>query len=99
MKIIPLQDRVLVKRDESETKIGSIVIPDTAKEPVTRGVVLAVGPGRILDNGSRIEPRLKAGDKVIFGKYSGSEFENDGEKRIFMKEEDVLAVLVEDDAP
>lgn len=96
MKIIPLQDRLLVKRDDAESKIGSIIIPDNAKEPVTRGVVLAVGPGRVLDSGARIEPRLKAGDKVIFGKYSGSEFENDGEKRIFMKEEDVLGVIEDD---
>lgn len=96
MKIIPIQDRVLVKRDQTDPKIGSIIIPDTAQQPVTRGVVLAAGPGRVLDSGMRLEPSIKTGDKIIFGKYSGSEFEQDGEKRMFMKEDEILAVIEED---
>src|SRR4029077_15791803 len=97
MKIRPINDRVLVRRDDAEaTSKGGIIIPDNAKEPLTRGTVLAVGPGKALDGGGRLEPRVKAGDRVVFGKYSGSEFEHDGEKRMFMNEEDILGVIEED---
>jgi chaperonin GroES len=97
MNIRPIGDRVLVRRDSAEEKTqGGIIIPDNAKEPLTRGTVLAVGPGRVLDNGARLEPTLKTGDHILFGKYSGSDFENDGEKRIFMREKDILGVIEED---
>jgi chaperonin GroES len=96
MKILPIQNRVLVKRDTPTEKIGSIIVPDTAKVPVTRGTVLAVGPGKVLDNGRRIEPTVKTGDKILFGKYSGSEFEDDGEKRLFMTEDEILGVVEEE---
>jgi len=97
MKVRPIQNRVLVKRDPptDQTK-GGIVIPDIAKEPLTRGTVLAVGPGKVLDDGTRIPLELKAGDKIIFGKYSGSEFEHDGERRMFMTEDEILAVIDEE---
>ena len=96
MKIIPLGSRVLVRRDETPEKQGSIYIPDTAKKKVTRGVVLAVGRGRVTSSGTLIEPRIKVGDKVVFGDYSGTEFSVDGEERITMLEEDVLGVIEEE---
>lgn len=96
MKIRPINDRVIVKRDEADTKTpGGIIIPDNAKEPVTRGVVLFTGPGKSLPNGSRREPQVKVGDKVIFGKYSGFDFEQDNERRIVMNEDDIVGVIEE----
>lgn len=97
MKINPQNDWVLVKRDMTEEKTKSgIYIPDTAREPLTRGEVIAVGPGKVFSNGRRQEPGVKQGDRVVFGKYSGSEFEHDGEKRMFMKEEEIYGVIEEE---
>jgi len=92
-KVRPLSDRVLVKREDEETKTaGGIVIPDSAAEKSTFGTVVALGPGRRLDNGDTCAPDLKVGDKVIFGKYSGSEVSFDGEDFIIMREDDILGV-------
>lgn len=95
MKIVPLGSRVIIRRAAMTDKIGSIFVPDTAKKKVTRGEVIAVGPGRMTETGQRIEPRIKVGDKVVFGDYSGSVFEFEGEERIEMLEDDVLAVIEE----
>lgn len=96
MKILPIQDRVLVKRDESEERTDSgLYIPDTAKEKPSKGIVIAVGAGKRDDDGKRIEPDVKTGDKVLFGKYSGTEIELHGEKHIVLREEEILAVLEE----
>jgi chaperonin GroES len=93
MKIRPLNDRVVVQRLEEEAKsAGGIIIPPTAAEKPTEGVVMAVGPGKV-DNGQRIEPCVKVGDKVLFGKYAGTEIELDGKQVVVMREEDILAVL------
>jgi chaperonin GroES len=93
-KVRPLSDRILVKRVESESKTkGGIIIPDTAKEKPVQGVVVAVGPGIVREDGSRREPVLKAGDKVLFGKYDGSEIKVDGETHLILREGDVLGVL------
>ena len=94
MKIRPLQDRVLVKRIKEEEKTkGGIIIPDTAKEKPQEGKVVAVGRGKKTDEGKVIALDVKAGDKVLFGKYSGSEVKIDGEEHLIMREEDILAVL------
>ncbi len=94
MKLKPLHDRVLVKRlEEKEAKKGSIIIPDTAKEKPQEGEVMAVGPGRITDDGKRQPMEVKVGDKILFGKYSGSEVKLDGEEYLIMREDDVLGVL------
>ena len=93
-KIRPLQDRILVKRlEEKETKKGGIIIPDTAKEKPQEGQVIAVGPGRWGDDGKRIPMEVKAGDKILFGKYSGSEVKVADEEHLIMREEDVLGIL------
>jgi chaperonin GroES len=90
----PLHDRVLVKRIEaSEAKRGSIFIPDSAQEKPHEGEVIAVGAGRITDDGRHLSPAVKRGDRIIFGKYSGSEVKLDGEEFLIMKEEDVLGIL------
>jgi chaperonin GroES len=90
----PLSDRILVKRVESESKTkGGIIIPDTAKEKPVEGQVVAVGPGKVTDNGARREPTLKKGDRVLFGKYDGTEVKIDGEEHLIMRESDVLAVV------
>ena len=90
----PLHDRVLVKRIEaSEGKRGSIFIPDSAQEKPHEGEVIAVGAGRITDDGRHVSPAVKRGDRIIFGKYSGSEVKLDGEEFLIMKEEDVLGIL------
>jgi chaperonin GroES len=89
----PLDDRVVVKVSQKEEKsVGGIVLPDTAKEKPQEGEVINVGPGRVLDNGSRLTPSVKVGDKVIFAKYSGTEVKIDGEEYLIMRETDVLAV-------
>ena len=94
MKIRPLHDRVIIKRTEEERKSpGGIVIPDSATEKPIRGKVIAVGKGRILENGEVRAPDLKAGDKVLFGKYSGTEVKVDGEDLLVMKEDDIMAVI------
>ncbi|MGC1303833.1 MAG: co-chaperone GroES [Caulobacteraceae bacterium] len=94
MAFRPLGDRVLVKRVEEEAKTkGGIIIPDTAKEKPQEGQVLSVGPGARDDSGKRIEPDVKAGDRILFGKWSGTEVKIDGEDLIIMKESDVLGVV------
>ena len=94
MKIRPLQDRVVIKRlsEEEKTK-GGIIIPDTAKEKPSEGKVVAVGHGRVSDSGEKIPLELKAGDKVLFGKYSGTEIKIDGEEHLILREDDILAVV------
>jgi len=93
-KLRPLHDRVLVKRlEEREEKHGSILIPDTAKEKPQEGRVMAVGTGKVTDDGKHLPLEVKQGDRILFGKYSGSEVKLDGEEYLIMKEEDVLGVL------
>jgi chaperonin GroES len=94
MAFRPLGDRVLVKRVEEEAKTkGGIIIPDTVKEKPQEGEVLAVGPGARDDSGKRVELDLKAGDRILFGKWSGTEVKVDGQDLIIMKESDVLGVV------
>ena len=94
MKIRPLHDRVIIKRTEEErTSPGGIVIPDSATEKPIKGKVIAVGKGRILEDGKVRPLDLKAGDKVLFGKYSGTEVKVDGEDLLVMKEDDIMAVI------
>ncbi|MBT8136552.1 MAG: co-chaperone GroES [Gammaproteobacteria bacterium] len=94
MKLRPLHDRVIVRRVEEETRSpGGIVIPDTAAEKPSRGEVIAVGNGKVLDNGDVRPLTLKQGDKVLFGKYSGTEVKIEGEDILVMREDDVMAVL------
>ena len=90
----PLQDRVLVKRlEEKEVKKGGIIIPDTAKEKPQEGEVVAVGPGKVTEDGKRQPMDVKVGDKILFGKYSGSEVKLGDEEYLIMREEDVLGIL------
>jgi chaperonin GroES len=92
-KIKPLQDRVIVKRtDESEQMRGGLYIPDTAKEKPQEGEVIAVGPGKV-ENGNKIELTVKVGDKVLFGKYSGTEVKLDNEEYLIMREDDILGII------
>jgi chaperonin GroES len=94
MKIRPLHDRVIVQRiAEEEVTKGGIIIPDTAKEKPQEGKVIAVGPGKILDSGTKVSMDVKAGDKVLFGKYSGTEIKIDGEEYLMMREDDILGVV------
>jgi chaperonin GroES len=94
MKIRPLNDRVLVKRLEEEQKTaGGIIIPDTAKEKPAEGQVVAVGPGKLNNKGERVAIDLKAGDRVLFSKYGGTEVKIDGEDFLIMREDDILGVL------
>lgn len=94
MKVRPLNDRVIVKRVEEEEKTKSgIIIPDTAKEKPQEGEVVAVGNGKILENGQKIPMEVKVGDRVIFGKYAGNEIKIDGEEYLIMREEDILGIL------
>ena len=94
MKIRPLHDRILIKRLEEEDKSkGGIIIPDTAKEKPIQGKVIAVGKGKILNNGDVVPPDVKKGDKVLFGKYAGTEVKIDGEEHLLMREDDILAVV------
>ena len=94
MKIRPLHDRVIVKRVEEETTTpGGIVLPGTAAEKPSQGMVLAVGNGKLLDNGSVRPLEVKVGDKVLFGKYAGNEVKVDGEDLIVMREEDIMGIL------
>ena len=94
MKIRPLHDRVIIKReDEERTTAGGIVIPDSATEKPIRGKVIAVGNGKVLEDGSVRKLDLKKGDQVLFGKYSGTEVKVEGEDLLVMREEDVMAVI------
>jgi chaperonin GroES len=94
MKIRPLHDRVIIKRLEADTiSAGGIVIPDSATEKPIKGEVIAVGNGKILENGEKRALDIKAGDKVLFGKYSGTEVKVDGQELLVMREEDVMAVI------
>jgi chaperonin GroES len=94
MKIRPLHDRVIVKRlDEDRTSPGGIVIPDTAAEKPVQGKIVAVGKGKILEDGNVRPLDVKVGDKILFGKYSGTEVKLDGEDLLVMREEDVMAVI------
>jgi len=94
MKIRPLQDRVLVKRLEQEEKTkGGIIIPDTAKEKPIEGKVIAVGAGKVGEDGKVRPLDVKAGDKILFGKYSGTEVKIDGEEHLILREEDILGVI------
>ena len=93
-QIRPLADRVVIKPlEETEQMRGGLYIPDTAKEKPQQGEIIAVGPGRLSDQGERLVPDLKAGDKVLYGKYSGTEVNVDGEQLLILRESDVLAVL------
>lgn len=94
MKVRPLHDRVIVKRiEEEETTKGGIIIPDTAKEKPIEGKVVAVGNGKIADDGKKIPLEVKVGDKVLFGKYAGTEIKIDGEEHLIMREDDIVAVV------
>ncbi len=94
MKIKPMNDRILVTRVEEEQKTaGGIIIPDTAKEKPQEGKVVAVGPGKWDDRGRRIPLEVKPGDRILFGKYAGTEIKVDGEEHIFMREDDILGIL------
>ncbi|MBI4634906.1 MAG: co-chaperone GroES [Candidatus Rokubacteria bacterium] len=94
MKIRPLHDRILVKRvEEGEVRRGGIIIPDTAKEKPQEGKVVAAGNGKITEDGKKIPLDVKAGDRILFGKYSGSEVKIEDEEYLIMREEDVLAIL------
>ena len=94
MKIKPMNDRVLVLRMEEEQKTaGGIIIPDTAKEKPQQGKVVSVGPGKMGDDGKRTSLDVKAGDRVLFGKYAGTEIKIDGVEHVFMREDDILGVL------
>jgi chaperonin GroES len=97
MAIKPLYDRILVKRlEEEEQKIGGIIIPDTAKEKPQEGEVIAVGAGRVLESGERQAPDVEIGDKILFGKYSGTEVKYGDEEYLIMREDDILAKIVKD---
>ncbi len=93
-KVRPLHDRLLVRRiEEAETVKGGIIIPDTAKEKPQEGEVIAVGKGKTLDNGTKVELDVKPGDKILFGKYSGTDIKIDGEEYMILREDEVLAVM------
>jgi chaperonin GroES len=94
MKVKPLNDRVLVKRlEEMQVTKGGIYIPDTAKEKPVEGQVIAVGPGKVNDQGNRVPLNLKEGDKILFGRYAGSEIKIEGEEYLMMREDDILAII------
>jgi chaperonin GroES len=94
MNVRPLHDRILIKRiEEKETVKGGIIIPDTAKEKPQEGKVIAVGPGKVNDEGKKITLDVKAGDKVLFGKYSGNEIKIDNVEHLIMREDDILAII------
>ena len=96
MKIKPLQDRILVKRLEEEEKTkGGIIIPDAVKEKPQEGRVIAIGDGKVLENGQRLPLTVKVGDKILFGKYSGTEIKIEGEEHLILREDDVLAIVEE----
>ena len=99
MNVRPLHDRIIVQRlEEGEQKVGGIIIPDTAKEKPQQGKVIAAGTGKVRDDGTRQPPDVKAGDHILFGKYSGQEIKLDGEEYIIMREDEVLGVIEGGDA-
>ena len=94
MKVRPLHDRLLVRRiEEKETVKGGIIIPDTAKEKPQEGEVIAAGNGKVLENGTKVAMDVKAGDRVLFGKYSGTDIKIDGQEYLILREDEVLAIL------
>ncbi|HEY3276792.1 MAG TPA: co-chaperone GroES [Syntrophorhabdaceae bacterium] len=94
MKVKPLQDRVLIKRIQEEEKTkGGIIIPDAAKEKPQEGIVVAVGDGKVLENGQKAALTVKPGDKILFGKYSGTEIKVDGEEHLILREDDILGIV------
>jgi chaperonin GroES len=94
MKIRPLNDRVLVTREEEEQKsAGGIIIPDTAKEKPQRGKIVAAGPGKMGDDGKRSPLEVKVGDRILFGKYAGTDIKLDGVEHVFMREDDILSIV------
>jgi chaperonin GroES len=94
VKVTPMRDRVLVRRlEESEQKVGGIIIPDTAKEKPQQAEVVAVGSGRILENGDRVPLDVKAGDRVLVGKWSGTDVKIDGNEYLILKEDEILGIL------
>jgi len=94
MNVRPLHDRILVRRiEEKETIKGGIIIPDTAKEKPQEGEVIAVGNGKLVENGSKVPLDVKAGDRILFGKYSGTDIRIDGQEYLILREDEVLAVL------
>lgn len=94
MKVKPLHDRVIVKRVEEEAKTkGGIIIPDTAKEKPVEGLVVAVGNGKIMENGKTQPLEVKKGDKILFGKYAGTDIKIDGEEHLIMREDDIIAII------
>ncbi|MCD6306291.1 MAG: co-chaperone GroES [Deltaproteobacteria bacterium] len=94
MKVRPLHDRVIVKRMEEEEKTkGGIIIPDTAKEKPVEGKVIAVGDGKVADDGKKMPLEVKEGDRVLFGKYAGTEIQIDGEEHLIMREDDIIAIV------
>ena len=100
MKFRPLQDRILVKRVDSESKTaGGIIIPNSAQEKPQEGVVVAVGNGKRLDDGTQVGVDVKKGDRILFGKYSGSEVQLDGEDHLILREDEILGVLGRDFSP
>jgi chaperonin GroES len=93
-KVRPLHDRVIVRRlEEKEQKVGGIIVPDTAKEKPQQAEVMAVGSGKVLDNGTKVPLTVKAGDKVLVGKWSGTDVKIDGEDYLILKEEEILGIL------
>ncbi len=96
MKVKPLHDRILVKRvEEEERTVGGIIIPDTAKEKSLQGQVVAVGKGKILDDGSRRALEVKEGDRILFGKYAGTEVKVDGGEHLILREDDIIGIIEE----
>ncbi|HFB67986.1 MAG TPA: co-chaperone GroES [Calditrichae bacterium] len=93
MQVKPLADRIVLRPIEEDKTAGGIILPDTAKEKSMRGEVVAVGPGRLAENGERIKPEVKVGDVVIYSKYAGTEIEIDGQEYLILREGDVLAVI------
>ncbi|UQZ87989.1 co-chaperone GroES [Deltaproteobacteria bacterium Smac51] len=94
MNVRPLSDRVLVQRlEEEETTKGGIIIPDTAKEKPQQGKVVAIGEGKLLDNGNRVTPGVKVGETVLFGKYAGTEIKVDGQEYLILREDDIFGVF------
>jgi chaperonin GroES len=93
-KVTPLADRILVRRlEETETTRGGIIIPDTAKEKPQRGEVIAVGQGRLKDDGNRVAPEVKSGDQILISKYAGTEVKIDGDDYVILREDDILGIL------
>ena len=94
MNVTPISDRVLVQRiEQEETRKSGIIIPDTAKEKPQQGKVIAVGPGRVAEDGKRVSPEVKKGQKVLIGKYSGTEVKIDGDEFIILREDDILGII------